>query len=232
MENIYHQSYQIKSVNNFQELVSTPFNGSTNVLSWTRQLIGDFAEIVQKIEVEENMVELHTDELLEMELSEQGHLAREILLNDMKTLETHGAAPTLNLIKYYERDDSYPFFPTDVYSWHVDRSPIPADTILCTYYGATSEILPNAQGIQKVLIPEIRVELKKLYDGNNEDFESFLSEHFFDLHYHAQPEAQLIKLGLGHLCRLAIDHPGSKVPPCLHRAPIEKNGQVRLMIIC
>ena len=54
MENIYHQSYQIKSVNNFQELVSTPFNGSTNVLCWARQLIGDFAEIVQKIEVEEN----------------------------------------------------------------------------------------------------------------------------------------------------------------------------------
>jgi len=195
-------------------------------------LIGDFAEIVQKIEVEENMVELHTDELLEMELSEQGHLAREILLNDMKTLETHGAAPTLNLIKYFERDDSYPIFPTDVYSWHVDRSPIPSDTILCTYYGATSEILPNAQAIQKVLIPEVRDELKKLYQGSEENFELFLMEHFFDLHYLAQSEEQFIKLGLVHICRLAIDHPGSKVLPCVHHAPIEKNGQVRLMLIC
>ncbi len=232
MENIYHQSYQIKSVNNFQELVSAHFNGNTNVLIWTRQLIGDFSEIVHKIEVEENMVELHTDELIKLELSEQGQLARKILLSDMNALETHGAAPTLNLIKCYERDDSYPIFPTDVYSWHVDRSPIPADTILCTYYGATSEILPNAHGIQKVLIPEMRDELKKLYQGAEEDFELFLSEHFFDLHYHAQSELQLIKLGLGHMCRLAIDHPGSKVLPCVHRAPIEKNGQVRLMIIC
>ena len=150
----------------------------------------------------------------------------------MKILKDHGASPTLNLIKYYERDDAYPFFPTDVYSFHVDRSPIPTDTFLCTYHGEPSDIVPNSQAIQKVLIPEIRAELKKLYNGADEGFESFLSEYFFDLHYQPKPNANLISLGIGNLWKLAIDHPESKVLPCLHRAPIEKNGENRLMIIC
>jgi hypothetical protein len=232
MPNTTHPSHQIQYVHNFQDLVDTPFQGDTNAICWTRELFGDFGEIVNQIDIDDNMVELHIDDLLALQLSEQAQLARDILLHDMKALEAHGASPTLNLIKYYERDDSYPFFPTDVYSFHVDRAPIAADTILCTYYGACSEILPNAQGTQKVLIPEIRDELKKIYDGADEDFDSFLIENFFDLHYQASPDAQAIKLGLGHLCRLAIDHPESKVLPCLHRAPKEKDGQVRLLLIC
>jgi hypothetical protein len=232
MPNTSHPNNQIQYVHNFQDLVATPFQGDTNAICWARELIGDFGEIVNKIDIEDNMVELHSDDLLELVLSEQGQLARDILLNDLKLLEAHGASPTLNLIKYYERDDSYPFFPTDVYSFHVDRAPIAADTILCTYYGACSEILPNAQGTQKVLIPEIRTELKKIYDGADEDFESFLIENFFDLHFQASPDAQPIEIGLGHMCRLAIDHPESKVLPCLHRAPKEKDGLVRLLLIC
>ena len=147
-------------------------------------------------------------------------------------MKAHGASPVLNVIKCYERDDACPFFPTDVYSFHVDRSPVPTDTFLCTYYGESSEILPNSQAQQKVLVPEIRDELKKLYQGAAEGFESFLSEHFFDLHYMAKPTASPISLGPGHLWRLAIDHPGSKVAPCVHRAPIEKTGQNRLLMIC
>ncbi|MBP6516680.1 MAG: DUF1826 domain-containing protein, partial [Chitinophagales bacterium] len=136
------------------------------------------------------------------------------------------------LIRCYDRDDNVSFFPTDVYSFHVDRSPIPTDTFLCTYYGDSSEILPNAEAEQKVLIPEIRTELKKLYDGPDEGFEDFLTEHFFDLHYQAKPTARPVSLGLGHLWRLAIDHPERQVPPCVHRAPMEKSGQTRLMLIC
>ena len=232
MVNLSFADHQIQYVTNFHDLVTTPFHGNINAICWTRELIGDFGEIVNQIEVQDNMVELHPDELHELVLSAQGKLARDILLHDMKLLEAHGASPSLNIINYYERDDCYPFFPTDVYSFHVDRAPIAADTILCTYYGECSEILPNAQGTQKVLIPEIRDELKKIYDGADEDFESFLSENFFDLHYQAKPDAQPIKLGVGHLCRLAIDHPESKVLPCLHRAPKEKNGQKRLLLIC
>jgi hypothetical protein len=232
MLNINSTENQTLIVTSFYDLVSTPFQGSINAICWTRELIGDFEEIVNSIAVEDKMVELHPDDLRALVLSEPGQLARDIILNDLKLLEALGASPTVNIIHHYERDDSYPFFPTDVYSFHVDRAPIAADTILCTYYGACSEILPNDQGTQKVRIPEIRDELKKLHDGPDEDFESFLIENFFDLHYQAHPDAIPWVIGLGHICRLAIDHPESKVLPCLHRAPKEKNGQKRLLLIC
>ena len=223
---------QINCVTNFQDLVSTPFNGEVNAICWTRKLTGDFSEIVKKVALEGNITVIEQEELHELQLSEEGQLARKILLNDLKLLKAHGASPILNVIKYYDRDDAYPFFPTDVYSFHVDRSPIPTDTFLCTYYGESSEILPNSQGTKKVLIPEIRDELKKLYNGAEEGFESFLSEHFFDLHYQAEPNAHPISLGIGHLWRLAVDHPESQVPACIHRAPKEKPGQNRLLLIC
>ncbi|HEV2478218.1 MAG TPA: hypothetical protein VGS79_01085 [Puia sp.] len=223
---------QIHYVTNFQDLVSTPFSGVMNAICWTRELMGDFSEIVKKVALTGNITVIEQEELCELQLSEQGQLAREILLNDLKALKAHGASPILNVIKHYDRDDACPFFPTDVYSFHVDRSPIPVDTFLCTYYGESSELLPNSQGKKKVLIPEIRDELKKLYHGADEGFESFLSEHFFDLHYQAEPNARLISLGLGHLWRLAVDHPESPVPPCLHRAPKERSGENRLLLIC
>ena len=232
MINLSDAEHPFHCVTNFQDLVSTPFHGAINAICWTRKLTGDFAEIVNTVELNENIAVLDEEELCALQLSEQGQLAREILLNDLKLLKAHGASPILNVIRCYERDDAHPFFATDVYSFHVDRSPVPTDTFLCTYYGEPSEILPNAQAQQKVLVPEIRAELKKLYGGADEGFESFLSEHFFDLHYQATPAARPISLGLGNLWRLAIDHPGSQVAPCVHRAPTEKNGQHRLLMIC
>ena len=232
MKDLRHAKNQIQFVTNFHDLVSTPFHGEMNAICWTRQLTGDFSEILEKVELIGNITAIEPEELFNLQLSEQGQLAREILLNDLKLLEAHGASPNLNVINYYDRDDTYSFFPTDVYSFHVDRSPIPTDTFLCTYYGEPSEILPNSQGTQKILIREIRDELKKLYGGAEDGFESFLSEHFFDLHYQAKPDAHLISLGTGNLWRLAVDHPESQVPPCLHRAPTEKPGQRRLLLIC
>jgi hypothetical protein len=231
MTDSYQAGEQIYYVRNFQDLVATPFNKEMNAICWSRELKGDFAEIVGKVALNGNITEIEQEELLELQLSEQGQLARETLLNDLELLKAHGASPVLNVITHYEQDDTYPFFPTDVYSFHVDRSPIPTDTFLCTYYGDPSEILPNSQGLKKVLIPEIRDELKKVYQGPDEEFDSFLSDHFFDLHYQAKPGAHPISLGVGNLWRLAVDHPGSQVPPCLHRAPREKSGK-RLLLIC
>ena len=232
MKEASHAKNQIQYVSNFQDLVSTPFQGDVNAICWTRSLSGDFAEIVKKLAPKENMCELEVENLLALELSEEGKLARDILIQDMKLLEAHGASPILNIIKCYEREDGDAFFPTDVYSFHVDRSPIPADTFLCTYYGASSDLLANAAAEQKVLVPEIREELKKIFDGSAEDFESFLVESFFDLHYRAKTNVEPINLGVGQLWRLAVDHPESKVLPCIHRAPKEKDGELRLLLIC
>jgi hypothetical protein len=222
---------QIQSVSNFQDLVSTPFHGEVNTLCWERELSGDFSEIVSKLETEENIVEIDIEELNNLVLSAEGKLAREVILNDLKVLKENGANPVLNIIKYYERDEELSFFPTDVYSFHVDRSPIPTSTFLCTYHGEASEILPNNQAVQKVMVPEIREKLKKLHP-KGDDFESFLKEYFFDLHYQALPYARIINLGKGNLWRLAVEHPKSNVLPCLHRAPKEKKGESRLLLIC
>ena len=226
------ENEQIQFVSSFDDLVSTPFRGKLNAACWKRELKGDFSEIVNKIELNGNMTTIEPEDLLELELSKQGQLAREILLNDWKLLEALGASPILNVIAHYERDDAFPSFPADVYSFHVDRSPIPVHTFLCTYHGDASEILPNHQAQQKILIPEVRAKLKKLYSGPDEGFEEFLSENFFDLHYQPLPNAQPINLGVGHLWKLATDHPNNQSLPCVHRAPDENSGQRRLLLIC
>lgn len=226
------EEHQIHFCSSFQDLLDTSFKGPINAMCCKRELLGDFSEIVQKIRLKGNMVEISPKDLLQLKLSKQGELARNILLEDLKALKAHGASPILNVIKQYDRDDSYPFFPTDVYSFHVDRSPVPTHTFLCTYHGAPSEIIPNAQAEQKIQVAEIRAELQKLYTGTDEGFESFLEEYFFDLHYQAKPNATVVSLGIGNIWKLAVDHPQSKGLPCIHRAPAESDGQKRLLLIC
>lgn len=232
MSNPFSDSIQIGLVSSFSELVDTDFKGEMNALCWHRNLEGDFAAIVNQLQLKENVTEVSPKDLLALQLSEKGSSAREIILKDMQLLTDFGASPSLNLLKCYERDVEFDFITTDVYSYHVDRSPVATDTFLCTYHGSTSDILPNALAEQKVLIPEIREQLKALHNGSSEEFEDFLKENYFDLHYQAQPQAQPIPLGVGHLWRLAVDHPQQQVLPCIHRAPIEKEDEYRLLLIC
>jgi hypothetical protein len=222
----------IHVVHAFEDLVSTEFSGEVNAVCWSRNLKGDFAEIANQVDFKENMIELSEDQLRALHLSADGSCAREILLNDLNRLKEMGAAPVLNVIQCYDRDDHFQPLATDVYSFHVDRSDLPTDTYLCTYFGEATEILPNSQAIQKILIPEIRSELMKIYSGRDEDFERFLKDYSFDLHFQPLPLARPMSLGLGNLWKLAVDHPGSRVLPCLHRAPREKNDGKRLLLIC
>ena len=219
-------------VADFSELVRTNFKGAMNAICWQRDLPGDFQEIMAKLELDENITEISTADLDALQLTDQGKVARKIILNDLQLLTDFGASPSLNLLKCYERDDELDFISTDVYSFHVDRSPIATDTFLCTYFGAASDILPNDQVEQKILIPEIRAKLQHLHDGPEAEFESFLAEYYFDLHYQPKTDAQPINLGTGHLWRLAVDHPTQQALPCVHRAPIENVGEYRLLLIC
>lgn len=228
----YSNNKQIGIVATFSELINTDFIGERNALCWYRNLEGDFKELVSQLQLKENITVVTTKDLLALQLSEQGNSAREIILNDLQALTDFGAAPVLNLLKCYERDADFDFISTDVYSFHVDRSPIAIDTFLCTYHGAASDIIANKKAQQKVLIPEIRAQLQALHDGPLEEFEDFLKENYFDLHYQALPNATPINLGVGHLWRLAVDHPTQQVPPCIHRAPIEREGEYRLLLIC
>ncbi|MCT3897344.1 DUF1826 domain-containing protein [Elizabethkingia anophelis] len=232
MDNRFSDNNQVGVVATFSELVNTDFEGTTNALCWNRNLDGDFEEIVSKLQLKENITEISVDDLLALQLSEKGSVARDIILSDLQLLTDFGASPSLNLLKRYERDDEFDFISTDVYSWHVDRSPVGTDTFLCTYYGAASDIVSNDQVMQKILIPEVREKLKELHDGPESEFEDFLKENYFDLHYQAKPNAEPVNLGLGHLWRLAVDHPDQHVLPCVHRAPVENDGEFRLLLIC
>jgi hypothetical protein len=232
MNHTFSNNRQIGIVSTFLELVTTDFKEEKNALCWYRNLEGDFKELVSKLQLKENITEVEPQDLVALQLSEQGIIAREIILNDMRLLADFGASPSLNLLKCYERDEEFDFISTDVYSYHVDRSPIAADTFLCTYHGAASDIISNEHVEQKILISEIREKLAALYNGPSEEFENFLTENYFDLHYQAKPNSTPTNLGAGHLWRLAVDHPKQQVPPCIHRAPIEKDGVYRLLLIC
>ncbi|MCS3528657.1 DUF1826 domain-containing protein [Chryseobacterium sp. JUb7] len=232
MSTIFSDNPQIGLASSFSELVNTHFQESMNAICWHRNLTGDFKEIVSKLQLKENVTEVSAEDLLALQLSEEGSIAREIILADLQFLTDFGASPSLNLLKNYDRDEEFDFISTDVYSYHVDRSPIGTDTFLCTYHGAASDLISNDQVEQKILIPEIREKLKKLHDGPESEFDTFLKDCFFDLHYQPKSNAQPINLGLGHLWRLAVDHPEQKVLPCVHRAPVEHDGEYRLLLIC
>ena len=232
MHNPFSNSNQIGVVSSFTDLVQAEFKDSMNAFCWHRNLEGDFEEIVAQLTLKDNITVITPLDLMALQLTNKGRIARDVILQDIQLLTEYGAAPTLNLLKCYERDDTFPFITTDVYSFHVDSSPIATDTFLCTYRGATSDLISNVHAIPKIEIPEIRKKLFELHEGPLDEFDAFLKEHFFDLHYEAKPEAEPINLGIGNLWRLAVEHPNQQVLPCIHRAPIENEGEYRLLLIC
>jgi hypothetical protein len=121
---------------------------------------------------------------------------------------------------------------TDVFSFHADSAPVEAETWLCTYFGPASEGLRHEEAQRRVDVPETRGALLQLFGGeDDDDFREYLNEHCYDLHYAPGPDAQPFSFGLGHLWRIAVDWPGSPVPPCIHRAPETRAGERRLLLI-
>ena len=224
---------RIKVVQSFAELVATPFAGSINALCWPRTLAGDFSEVVEKLGDGQGIEPLDETRLNALVLSAAGRAARDILLADLQLLRAHGLTPELNCIHGYPRDEATAAVPTDVYSFHADSAPVEAYTWLCTYHGPASEGLCNEDARRRVDVPETRAELLKEYGGaDNAGFLEFLSGNCCDLHYTPVLSARPFSFGLGNLWRIAVDWPGSAVPPCVHRAPATRPGQPpRLLLI-
>lgn len=225
--------HRVKRVQSFAELVATPFAGGVNALCWERALPGDFAEVVRLLGAEAGINVIDEERLCALPVSDAGRLAVEGLIADQKLLRDLGRDPVLNCIDGYPRDEEPGPVATDVFSFHADSAPVEADTWLCTYHGAPSEGLANEDALRRVDIPATRAELLRLYGGaDDEGFQVFLNENCYDLHYAAVADAQAYNFGRHSLWRIAVDWPGSAVPPCIHRAPLTQPGDpVRLLLI-
>lgn len=224
---------RIKLVKSFDELVTTPFQDGVNALCWQRELPGDFSEVVALLGVSEGITTLDESRLHNLPVSAAGRVAIHVLLEDQQRLRDHGLSPILDCIQSYPREEEPGAVPTDVYSFHADSAMEEADTWLCTYHGASSEGLRNNEAQRRVDLPETRAELLKEYGGEDDaDFLEYLNENCYDLHYAPDPQAQPFSFGHGNLWRIAVDYPGSPVPPCIHRAPETLPGQPpRLLLI-
>lgn len=244
---------RIRVVGSFEELVTARFGadegegggarmdagegkgkgGGVNALCWRRELAGDFGEIVAKLGVGTGITSIDADRLRGLELSEAGRVAREVVLADLERLRAHELLPSLDCVNGYENELEPELLRTDVQSWHADSATVPADTYLCTYFGAASEGLANEEARRRVDVPELRAELLRRHGGEDDaGFREHLNDHYLDLHYVPLPEARPFPFGVGHLWRIAIEYPGCPVPPCIHRAPATVPGQPpRLLLI-
>lgn len=224
---------RIRVVQSFHELVTTRFQDGVNALCWQRNLSGNFEEVVDQLGRGDGITTLDEASLRALPLSVAGKAAVEILLEDLQLLSDRGLSPVLDCIHAYPRDEEADVVPTDVYSFHVDSATVEADTYLCSYTEAASEGLRNEEAQRYIDLPEIRAKLLRRYGGKDDaDFSGYLRENCYDLHYAALPHAQPFSFGLGNLWRIALDYPGSPVPPCVHRAPETISGRPpRLLLI-
>ncbi|MFO1482504.1 MAG: hypothetical protein U1F71_03980 [Verrucomicrobiaceae bacterium] len=223
---------RIRLVRSFDELVTTRFADGVNALCWPRILEGDFEEVVTKLEVGQGITHLNAEMLRALPLSQAGMQAMEVMLADYDRLVDRGLQPTLDCINGYVQPEEAGPVRTDVCSWHADSATCEADTYLCTYFGVSSEGLPNEHAVQRIDVPETRVRLLQIYGGaDDEDFAEWLNDHYYDLHYAPLPEAKPFSFGVGNLWRVATLHDCCVVPPCIHRAPDPISGQKRLLLI-
>ncbi len=221
-------------VASFAELVATPFAAGVNAVCWPRVLDGNFGEVVRLLGAGEEVEILTEERLRALPLSASGTKAVAAMMADLERLRGIERDPLLNCVRQYPRDEEPGPVRTDVFSFHADGAPVEADTFLCTYFGPASEGLPNEEAVRRVDLPEVRGELRRYLGAEveDEDYRELLREHGYDLHYAPLAGAVPYSFGLYHLWRIAIDWPGSSVPPCIHRAPETATGDPpRLLLI-
>lgn len=220
-------------VSGFAELVARPFVGGENALCWPRHLDGDFGEVARLLAPTDGLVTVDEAMLAALPLSAAGRAAADAMVHDLRALDALGREPILNCIARYPRDERGLPLSTDVLSFHVDHAPVEVDTWLCTYHGASSEMLDNDDARRLVDDPAIRARLLSLHGGaDDDDFRAFVREGAFDLHYAAVAGAAPVSCGRFNLWRVAVAWPGCPVPPCIHRAPDTTPDEPRLLLIC
>jgi hypothetical protein len=223
---------RVRIVDSFAALAETPFAHGVNALCWPRTLRGDFREVAEALPVKPGINSLDEAELARLRLSPSGREAVASMLADLQMLRARDLSPELNCIAGCERGEDPAPVRTDVHSFHVDSATVPADTWLCTYLGDPSEGLDNDEALPRVDVPETRAALLRLHGGTDDDaFREFLNENFYDLHYAPLPGAKPYSFGVGNLWRIATEHPGSLVPPCIHRAPLTLPGMPRRLLL-
>ncbi|MCC6575215.1 MAG: hypothetical protein IT462_15670 [Planctomycetes bacterium] len=215
-------------MHSFHDLVGAPFSDGVNALCWQRTLHSDFGEVVRLLDTGKGVTTLEDARLSELPVSAAGRAAIVVMLEDQRLLRERGLEPVVECVREYARDDGP--WPTDVYSFHVDSAPVETDTYLCTYFGSAGEGLRNDQATRRVDIPETRAALLRQFGGaDNDAFAEYLREGCYDLHYAPSPQARPFSFGVGNLWRIAVQYPGSPVPPCVHRAPDTRDPRLLLI---
>lgn len=221
-------------VESFSELLARPFDDGINALCWTRARDGDFREVARLLAPPDGVLAVEPDALRSLPLSAAGRAAADVMLDDVRRLDELGLDPVLNCITSYPRDERGLPIATHVMSFHADRAPVEVESWLCTYWGKSSEGVDNDDARKLIDAPDMRAALLREYGGDDDEgFRQFVRDESFDLHYGVVDGALPFSFGVGHLWRIAVDWPGARVPPCLHRAPESVAGdEPRLLLIC
>lgn len=224
---------RIKVVSSFEALLAVPFADGLNAICWPRTLTGDFGEVAARLGTGAGITTIEEARLAALPVSAAGKAAVATLLADQRLLREIGHAPVLDCIHGGLRDEDAGCVPTDVHSFHVDSATVPTDTFLCCYTGLASEGLRNDEALRRVDVPGLRRQLLEGFGGADGDaFLAWLTANFHDLHYAPVAQARPFSFGVGNLWRIAVEHPGSRVPACIHRAPAHQPGQPpRLLLI-
>jgi hypothetical protein len=188
---------------------------------------------VRALQPSEDIVSLDEAQLAALPVGPAGRVAIAELLSDQQLLRDAGHSPVLECVRRYQRDDVEEVVATDVYSFHIDRATEATDTFLCSYTGPASEGLRNDEAVRRVDVPAVRAQLLAQFGGEEGDeFTAWLEQCCYDLHFQPRLNAQPFSFGVGNLWRIAVAHPGSLVPACIHRAPATAVGDpARLLLI-